>query len=178
MGHLMKSGVHLLKRDAHLQEYDDQECCCEGICCDNLLTGDPPDFPLFMLATFVNGCGNCIEDMELVLERNNVVCGDDPDCETQGYGLQFAPVCCNNTQFILCLCCKGDNHYKLVLDIVGSIDPDDCEPRTDIQERFAASVSCDPFELIFRGFTIYNGDLGLSCGCECLEFDIHITLPP
>jgi hypothetical protein len=182
MGDLMHRLGHLMRRSGHLQNYDDQACCCnEPVCCDNLLTGDPPDTPPFLLATFVNGCGNCIEDMELMLERNNLSCGTDPDCETQSYGLQFSPMCCNNTIFILCLCCTGENHYKLVLDNVGSIAPDDCEPRglpDDPQERFAASVSCDPFELVFTGFTIYNGMLGLACGCECESFDIHITIPP
>lgn len=42
MGHLMNDGAgHLLRRDGHLQNSDDADCCCDGVCPDCADLPDP-----------------------------------------------------------------------------------------------------------------------------------------
>lgn len=179
MGHLMKNdaSTHLLKRDGHLQDKDDEECCCGDVgCCENIMTGEPPEYPATLTLTF-SGCGHCLDGVEITLLRDpGAPCDPETSIECSSFTVRYCasnePLCCSGiNELYFALCCEQTWHLSWRIPAVSN--PDTC-----FKEElglFPVSASCDPFELVFES-SIPPSVMGGTCGCECPDLVMTVTL--
>lgn len=173
MGHLMHNGGgHLLHRGSHLQNTDDQGCCCGDDCCLYLFN----DLPRGNLIATLGGCALDGEEIELAVNGDG--CNFDPDstCGPDGayLGQRGGMAGCPFVTVSVCVCClqptvPGCAKYLLTVNIADMLS--ECDATTLTYE--ASSCSCDPFELVFEDVVITG-----ICGCECANLTVTITEAP